>query len=770
MSGEDLSSLGVQVLSVARVAADVAAAADSAAEAAEIADFETRDSALAADINQYEREIALERGKTRPDAALLRSLRRKVETAEDKRASLAAAYEARKELAARAAADALVPEREEAEAQGGQDANGDGGVVRMPNETQREFDVRTGKITPFHEGGHAGGDFQRRQRTKSGSPSRRKRPRAAIADELFLTEKDRNGRIHPKAVEDGDSDDASSEDEGSDHSFEIGSLADEEESDVGEGREGSWHAKDAPGEAEEDEDDEEVILEGGLSMPASLFDKLFDYQKTGLKWLFELHKQQSGGVLADEMGLGKTVQVVVFLAALQYSGKLPGPVIVVAPATVLKQWARHFQEWWPRFHVRILHQSSAALEETPRAKRRRKLTSAAPDSAAVIRDVTQSRDPAVLITSYEQVRKHQGRLLDKFEYVVLDEGEWTGSVTCTLCNYSLQLLTQRPSLSFFFRFSGHKIRNPDADITLTCKMFTTPRRLLLTGTPMQNNLKELWSLFDFVFPGRLGTLVVFETQFSAPIAIGGYANATRSEVYTAYRCAVTLRNLVAPYLLRRLKSDVSLQLPDKQEQVLFCRLSSEQRDAYKSFLGSRTVRQVLAGSLNLLCAISTLRQICNHVDIATSSEHWDGPRYCDVVRNWDDDVSSDDGDIDDVQALANKDFGSTCRSGKLKVLETVLARWKEAGNRVLIFSQTLVVLDILVTFAHQHGYNYRRMDGKTPIAKRMELIDKFNEDDDIFLFLLSTKVGGLGLNLCGADRVVSCSSPSFALLELSNVV
>jgi SNF2 family DNA or RNA helicase len=163
-------------------------------------------------------------------------------------------------------------------------------------------------------------------------------------------------------------------------------------------------------------------MDGGLVLPASLFDKLFDYQKTGMQWLLELHNQQCGGVLADEMGLGKTVQVVSFLAALEYSGKLPGPVIVVAPATVLKQWARHFQDWWPRFYVRILHHSSSSLEGEPAAKRRRQVSSKAPSPRRVVRDVVESKDPAVLVTSYEQVRRHQDVLLDKFEYVVLDEG------------------------------------------------------------------------------------------------------------------------------------------------------------------------------------------------------------------------------------------------------------------------------------------------------------------------------------------------------------
>lgn len=171
------------------------------------------------------------------------------------------------------------------------------------------------------------------------------------------------------------------------------------------------------------------------------------------------------------LGLAK----VAFLAALEYSGKLPGPAIIVAPATVLKQWASHFEQWWPRFYVRILHHSSHSME-TPDNQHRRRAASSAPDAKALVRSVSNSGRPGILVTSYEQVRKHQQILLDKFEYVVLDE--------------------------------GHKIRNPDADVTLVCKRFQTPRRLLLTGTPMQNNLKELWSLFDFVFPGRLGTLVV----------------------------------------------------------------------------------------------------------------------------------------------------------------------------------------------------------------------------------------------------------------------
>lgn len=416
-------------------------------------------------------------------------------------------------------------------------------------------------------------------------------------------------------------------------------------------------------------------------------------------------------------GLGKTVQIVAFLAALDYSDKLPGPAIVVAPATVLKQWQRHFTLWWPRFHVRILHPSSSAWEEDGSSAKKRP-RSTAPEPKLVVRDVVNAKR-SVLITSYEQLRRHEDLLYDKFEYVILDE--------------------------------AHKIRNPDALITLSCKRFLTPRRILLTGTPMQNNLKELWSIFDFAFPGRLGTLVVFESEFSVPIAIGGYTNASRSEVYTAYRCAVTLRQLVSPYMLRRMKSDVALDLPEKQEQVLFCRLTLEQRQAYQHHLNSRSVKMALRGQANLLAAISTLRQICDHVDIATVGEEWRGPTFCRGQRDSDEEELT--GRTGAVEEALDTSFGHPSRSGKLKVLETVLASWHKGGHRVLIFSQTHVVLDILARFAEKRGYVHLRMDGRTPVGKRQALIDEFNESN-VFLFLLTTRTGGLGTNLVGADRVI----------------
>eukprot|EP00965_Chrysotila_dentata_P100304 3313872-Pleurochrysis_carterae.AAC.4 len=159
---------------------------------------------------------------------------------------------------------------------------------------------------------------------------------------------------------------------------------------------------------------------------------------------------------------------------------------------------------------------------------------------------------------------------------------------------------------------GHKIRNPDAEITQICKRFNTSHRLILSGAPIQNKLTELWSLFDFVFPGKLGTLPVFEEQFALPISAGTYANASVFKVQAAKQCSVVLRDLLRPYLLRRLKTDVKLALPEKSEKVLFCHLTDEQRAAYEKYLESDFVSAVLAGRANAFAALTSVLKVCNH--------------------------------------------------------------------------------------------------------------------------------------------------------------
>lgn len=278
--------------------------------------------------------------------------------------------------------------------------------------------------------------------------------------------------------------------------------------------------------------------------------------------------------------------------------------------------------------------------------------------------------------------------------------------------------------------------------------FTTPHRLILSGSPLQNKLSELWSLFDFVYPGKLGTLPVFYEQFTVPITMGGYATASRAQVHTAYKCALVLKDLVSPYLLRRLKKDVKLDLPAKREQILFVKLTPEQREAYTSFLCSRSVRLVMSGKLNLLFAVTALRKICNHPDIPIDTSVGFGPSNKRGAH------ATPAARRAAAAAIELPDYGNWNRSGKMQVLDKILATWKEQGSRVLLFTQTRTMLDILETFVRERGYEYRRMDGETPVASRMTLIDSFNRDPDIFVFILTTKVGGLGVNLCGGDRVV----------------
>ncbi|KAL8146962.1 protein CHROMATIN REMODELING 8 [Apium graveolens] len=448
-----------------------------------------------------------------------------------------------------------------------------------------------------------------------------------------------------------------------------------------------------------------VTLEGGLNIPETIFTKLFDYQKVGVQWLWELHCQKVGGIIGDEMGLGKTIQVLAFLGAL-HSSNLYKPSIIVCPVTLLRQWKREAQKWYPAFHVEILHDSA---HDSSTRKKPVESDESDYESESEVRvnssrrnnkkwDTLISRvlksDSGLLITTYEQLRLLGEKLLDiGWGYAVLDE--------------------------------GHRIRNPNAEVTLVCKQLHTVHRIIMTGAPIQNKLSELWSLFDFVFPGKLGVLPIFEAEFAVPISVGGYANASPLQVSTAYRCAVVLRDLIVPYLLRRMKADVNAQLTKKTEHVLFCSLTSEQRSVYRAFLASAEVEQIFNGNRNSLYGIDVMRKICNHPDLL-EREH----------------------------SYGNPDYGNPERSGKMKVVAEVLKVWKQQGHRVLLFAQTQQMLDILESFLIACCYTYRRMDGITPVRQRMTLIDEFNNSDEVFIFILTTKVGGLGTNLTGANRVI----------------
>ncbi|XP_066916611.1 DNA excision repair protein ERCC-6-like [Clytia hemisphaerica] len=440
-------------------------------------------------------------------------------------------------------------------------------------------------------------------------------------------------------------------------------------------------------------ENDEVTIQDDFTLPKKMWRKLYRYQRVGVKWLWQLHQQQVGGIIGDEMGLGKTIQMITFLHGLSNqmkrdrSTKGLGATLVVCPGTVLHQWVAEFHKWAPTFRVAILHDSGSFVGR----------------KEALIKTINNHKG-GILVTTYAGVRINKKELYRyKWHYVVLDE--------------------------------GHKIRNPDSEVTMAVKQIDTPHRIILTGTPMQNSLKELWSLFDFVFPGRLGTLPVFMAEFSVPITMGGYANATPVQVQTAHRCATVLKDTINPYMMRRLKKDVKMviNLPQKNEQVLFCKLTEAQKDMYEKYIKSPEVTNILQGRMKVFPGLIKLRKICNHPDLAFFEHN-----------------NSEDND----NITKSSDYGYWERSGKMLVVESLLKMWKEKKHRVLLFSQSKQMLDIMELFLQKSSYTYLRMDGETNIGSRQVLVKNFTQNTSIFVFLLTTRVGGLGLNLTAADRII----------------
>ncbi|EWG49839.1 DNA excision repair protein ERCC-6 [Fusarium verticillioides 7600] len=437
-----------------------------------------------------------------------------------------------------------------------------------------------------------------------------------------------------------------------------------------------------------------------LKLPGDIHPSLFGYQKTGVQWLAELYKQNVGGIIGDEMGLGKTVQLIAFIAALHYSKKLRRPVIVVAPATLLRQWVSEFHRWWPPLRVSILHASGSGMmnpkfeDEYDLDHYQPLATKSEKAAQRIVNGVVKSGH--VLVTTYTGLQTYAETLLPvQWDYAVLDE--------------------------------GHKIRNPNAEITVTCKELSTPNRVILSGTPVQNNLTELWSLFDFIYPMRLGTLVNFRAQFEIPIRQGGYANASNLQVMTAEKCAEALKETIGEYLLQRLKVDVAADLPEKTEQVLFCKLTDGQHKAYETFIKSDEVSAILNRRRQSLYGIDILRKICNHPDLLDKT----------------------------LAKKAGYDFGNPKLSAKLQLTKDLLQKVMiPNGHKTLLFSQGKQMLNIIEKCISECGISYVRMDGETPVDQRQPMIDRFNESPDIHVFLMTTRTGGLGTNLTGADRII----------------
>ncbi|AFZ80724.1 helicase family member protein [Theileria equi strain WA] len=422
-----------------------------------------------------------------------------------------------------------------------------------------------------------------------------------------------------------------------------------------------------------------VELADDIYIPLDKYNKLYDHQKKGLKWLVGLHKRNHGGILADDMGLGKTVTVLSLFSALTFSshGKEPMRILVVCTITLINQWKEEISRWVPDIEFRVFHTSHG-----------------------LINDKKIDRH-TIVITSYDTLRINIEYFnMCDWSYVVLDEGQ--------------------------------KIRNPDSAITLAVKTLGTPHRLLMSGSPIQNNLVEFWSLLDFVAPGHLGTLPLFIEQFVDPIT----QSQDKSNSSVAYNCAIRLRSLIVPFIQRNVKSNFikSINLPKKSEHVLLCNLTATQHYIYVRMLRTLSIDELSSKQRNeelyrryknrYLMLLSILRKICNHPDLVLSERP--------------------------------KDFGKAERSGKLSVTLEIVSKWESEGHKMLLFSQTIQMLNIIQAALESRYTAERicRMDGTVSLKKREKVLSDFENCGEKFILLLTTRVGGVGLNLTFADRIL----------------
>ncbi|XP_061964323.1 CHD3-type chromatin-remodeling factor PICKLE-like isoform X3 [Populus nigra] len=415
---------------------------------------------------------------------------------------------------------------------------------------------------------------------------------------------------------------------------------------------------------------------------------LHPYQLEGLNFLRFSWSKQTHVILADEMGLGKTIQSIAFLASLREEGI--SPYLVVAPLSTLRNWEREFATWAPQMNV-VMYVGSAQARAVIREyefyypKNHKKIKKK--KSGQVVTESKQDRIKFdVLLTSYEMINLDSTSLKPiKWECMIVDE--------------------------------GHRLKNKDSKLFLSLKQYCSNHRVLLTGTPLQNNLDELFMLMHFLDAGKFASLEEFQEEFK---------DINQEEQI------LRLHKMLAPHLLRRVKKDVMKELPPKKELILRVELSSKQKEYYKAILTRNY--QILTrrggAQISLINVVMELRKLCCH------------PYMLEGVEP----------DIEDT----NESFRQLLEtSGKLQLLDKLMVRLKEQGHRVLIYSQFQHMLDLLEDYCTHKKWMYERIDGKVGGAERQVRIDRFNaKNSSRFCFLLSTRAGGLGINLATADTVI----------------
>lgn len=433
-----------------------------------------------------------------------------------------------------------------------------------------------------------------------------------------------------------------------------------------------------------DEEEEEDVTTVFTESPSFIQGELREYQVQGLNWLISLHENSISGILADEMGLGKTLQTISFLGYLRYIRDINGPHIVIVPKSTLDNWQREFAKWTPEVSVFVLQGDKDSRQ-------------------TLINDRLLKCDFDVCITSYEMVIREKTHLKKfNWEYIIVDE--------------------------------AHRIKNEDSMLSQIVRLFHSRNRLLITGTPLQNNLHELWALLNFLLPDVFSDSQVFDQWFDSQYTNPDDSEESKEDAQAKQdKIVQQLHKVLRPFLLRRVKADVEKSLLPKKEINLYVgmaemqvawyrRLLEKDIDAVNGAVGKRE------GKTRLLNIVMQLRKCCNHPYLFEGAEP--GPPY-----------------TTDEHLVFN--------AGKMLILDKLLKRMKEQGSRVLIFSQMSRMLDILEDYCTFRDYEYCRIDGSTNHEDRVSAIDDYNrEGSDKFVFLLTTRAGGLGINLTSADIVI----------------
>jgi len=483
-------------------------------------------------------------------------------------------------------------------------------------------------------------------------------------------------------------------------------------------------------------DGKKTPLESITEQPKSIPDgfKMTGYQMIGLNWLVLMHKQSLNGILADEMGLGKTIQSIAFLAHLKELGD-EGPHLIIVPSSTMDNWQKELSLWSP--NLKVLNYYGAQDE-------RRHMR---------LQIVQEEVEYDVILTTYNMVISSADdrvlfRRLD-FHYVIFDE--------------------------------AHMLKNMNTARYENLMRVQASRKLLLTGTPMQNNLVELMSLLVFVMPDMFANKKEqLKKMFVMFPKTQGEGNRSKYEMDRILHA----KRIMKPFFLRRLKSEVLKSLPKKSEELIKVPMTQYQHEAYfkmvaeykkraKDMAANKLAGKITRNTDSGIGMLMNLRKIANHPLLIRN--HFDVGQVRQLARILKKDASHDKAVekfiAEDLSVMSDFDIHKTCLayrcvehyslgnhqicdSGKFNLMDDMLPQMQDNKDRVLIFTQFVMVLDIMEQYLRIRGYKYLRLDGSTPVPERQAMIDTFNTDETYFIFLLSTRAGGLGINLTAANTVI----------------